>query len=270
MRQRTEWFDLPDALRDAITARTGEILDARTVSEGMNSPLAATLRTTDRVVFVKGTPNDHAGVVTQGREAMINPHVRPVAPALLWHIEDTAGWDVLGFEHVEGRHPDYAPGSPDLPAVVAAVDALGALPCPDLPIKDENRWRSYLDGNDPSPFAGSALLHTDYRPSNLLVVDDGTARIVDWAWPTRGAPWIDPACLLVWLIAFGHTPDQAEAHAARTRAWKTATPEGLDLFALANVRLWDDIAGHDPQDWTQRMSSAAQRWAHARGVSTPS
>ncbi|SDD24882.1 aminoglycoside phosphotransferase [Actinokineospora iranica] len=269
MRQRITWPNLPEALREDITARTGEILDARTVAKGMNSPLAMVLRTAAGTVFVKGIRNDHPGVISQEREALINPYVRAVSPALLWHIENTAGWNVLGFEHVEGRHPDYAPGSPDLPAVLAAVDAVGALPCPDLPIKNENRWRPYLDGDDPAPLTGSALLHTEYNPLNLLVTDGGAARIVDWAWPTRGASWIDPACLLIWFIVSGHCPDEAEAHVARTRAWATATPEALDLFALINLRLWGEIAHYSSQDWARRMSSAARRWAHARRVSAP-
>lgn len=266
MHQRTDWHDLPESLREAIAARTGTVLGARSVSEGMNSALAAILDTTNGTVFVKGIRTGHPGIVTQAREAMINPHVQPVAPALLWHIVDNTGWDVLGFEHVEGHHPDYAPGSPDLPAVLAAIDALGDLPCPDLPIKDANRWRSYLDGADPEQLTGETLLHTDYNPSNLLIGDDRTARIVDWAWPTRGAAWIDPCCLLVWLIASGHTPEQAEAHVSQTRAWATAPPAGLDLFARANVRLWDEIAGNNPQDWTQRMATAARTWADARLV----
>jgi hypothetical protein len=40
-------------------------------------------------------------------EAKINPWVLQVTPRLLWHLQAN-GWDVLGFEHVEGRHADYA------------------------------------------------------------------------------------------------------------------------------------------------------------------
>jgi hypothetical protein len=43
---------------------------------------------------------------------MINPHVRAVAPRLLWH-EQAVGWDQLAFEYIHGaRHADYSPGFP--------------------------------------------------------------------------------------------------------------------------------------------------------------
>jgi hypothetical protein len=265
MHQRTDWHDLPESLRDAVAAHTGPIRHARTVSEGLNSALAAILETATGTVFVKGMRADHRGVITQGREALINPHVRSIAPALRWHV-DVAGWNVLGFDHIEGRHPDYSPGSPDLAVVTATIDALAELPCPDLPIKDATRWRYYLDDHDPALLMGDTLLHTDYNPANVLITDDGTARLVDWAWPTRGAAWIDPCCLLIWLIASGHTPAQAETHVGKTRAWQDAPPAAVDVFALANVRLWDEIALNNLQPWQQRMATAARQWADSRLV----
>lgn len=266
MQQRTEWHDLPETLRDAVTARTGPILTARTVSEGRNSALAAVVHTTDGAVFLKGLRTDHRGVVTQAREALINPYVRSIAPALLWHLDDVAGWNVLAFEYVEGRHPSYAPGSPDLPAVIAAIDALGDLSCPDVPIKDATRWRSYLDEGDTAVLAGDTLSHTDYNPANLLVTDTGSVRMIDWAWPTRAAAWIDPGCLVLWLIASGHSPAQAEEWAARTRAWSSAAPEALDVFARVNVRVWDEITANSTESWKRRMAEAARQWADARLV----
>ncbi|HVK25262.1 MAG TPA: hypothetical protein VM677_28220 [Actinokineospora sp.] len=264
MLNRTEWLDLPEPLRDAIRARTGHILTARTASEGRNSALAAIVDTTDGTIFLKGIRNDHRGVVTQGREALINPYVRPVAPALLWHLDDVAGWNVLAFEYIEGRHPSYAPDSPDLPAVVAAIDALGALPCPAIPIKDAARWRTYLDDHDTAVLAGDTLSHTDYNPANLIITGDGSVRLIDWAWPTRAAAWIDPCCLVLWLIASGHTPVQAEEWAARTRAWASAPPASLDVFARVNVRVWNEIAGNSADQWKQRMAEAARQWADLR------
>lgn len=266
MHQRTDWDDLPEALRDVVTARTGPIHQAHTVSEGRNSALAAVLRTESGTVFVKGLRTDHPGVLTQGREALINPYVQPIAPALRWHIEDVAGWNVLGFEHVEGRHPDYSPGSPDVPLVTAALDVVTDLRCPDLPIKNYTRWRSYLDGQDPQVLAGDSLLHTDYNPANVLITSDGSVRMVDWAWPTRGAAWIDACCLVIWLIAAGHTPAQAEAHVGQARTWRSAPPSAVDAFAAANVRLWDEIVSNSPSQWHQQMADAARAWADSRMV----
>jgi hypothetical protein len=70
--------------------------------------------------------------VRQHREAMINPYVQPVAPRLLWQAEE-AGWNLLAFEYIPAvRHADYRPGSPDLPRVVAAMNQLRRIRCPDL------------------------------------------------------------------------------------------------------------------------------------------
>jgi len=188
-----------------------------------------------------------------------------VTPALRWHL-DVAGWNVLGFEHIEGRHPEYRPGSVDLPIVVEVMQALGAIPCPDVPVKDAGqRWASYLDRPAAAElFAGNTLLHTDYNPENILITPDGTARLIDWAWPTRGAAWIDPCCLLLRLIAAGHTARQAETWAQRTHAWHTASADALDMFSLASARLWKEIADSDPRPWKQRMATAAREWAGTR------
>jgi hypothetical protein len=61
---------------------------------------------------------------------MINPHVLPVSARLRWHIEDVAGWNLLGFDYVAGRHADYTPGSPDLAKVIATIRRLGQIHCP--------------------------------------------------------------------------------------------------------------------------------------------
>lgn len=265
MQERIEWHSLPASLRDAIADHSGPISEARTVSQGANSALAAVLATPGGRVFVKGIRVDHPGVVGQQREATINPHVQPLAPALLWRLDDVEGWDVLAFEYVEGRHPDYAPGSPDLPAVIAAIDTLAALPVPDLPLKDaRRRWAEYLDDDDAELLGGDTLLHTDYNPENILITTEDTPRMIDWAWPTRGAAWIDPCCLALRLIAAGHTAAQAEDWASRARAWAGAPRPALDVFARANVDMWDDIAANDPQPWKQRMAGAARQWAEAR------
>jgi aminoglycoside phosphotransferase (APT) family kinase protein len=56
---------------------------------------------------------------------------------------------------------------------------------------------------------GDALVHTDLNPANLIVTSGGL-RIVDWAYATKAAPWVELALLVQWLIGSGHTPGQAE------------------------------------------------------------
>jgi len=55
---------------------------------------------------------------------------------------------------------------------------------------------------------GDALLHTDVNPLNILLGPDRTW-IMDWAWPTRGAAFIDAACFLIRAMAAGHSASQA-------------------------------------------------------------
>jgi hypothetical protein len=263
--QRTDWEDLGQDVRDLIQAQTGPALHPRTVLSGLNSQLAVVLDTGAGQVFVKGLRTDHPGVVRQRREAMINPYVLPVAPRLRWQAEG-AGWSLLGFDYLpHARHADYAPGSADLPAVVHALNQLQRIPCPDLPVKRaEQRWAAYLDDDAARDLlAGETLLHTDFNPLNVLM-DAGTARIIDWAWPTRGAAFIDPACFLLRLILAGHTAAQAEAWAARCDSWASAPDNAISAFALACVRLYSEIAQQDPQPWKQRLAAAAQN-GHSTG-----
>ncbi len=232
--RHTDCDDLDQPVRDLIQARTGPAFSARTVSAGLNSQLAAVLDTADGQVFVKGLRTGHPGVVRQHREAMINPHVLSLAPRLRWQAEG-AGWNLLAFDYLPtARHADYSPGSADLPAVIEALNRLQQIPCPDLPVKRaEQRWSAYLD-HDPARelLAGQTLLHTDFNPLNVLM-DDGAAWIIDWAWPTRGAAFIDPACFLLRLMLHGHTAPQAEAWAQQCDSWVTASDQAVSVFALA-------------------------------------
>jgi thiamine kinase-like enzyme len=130
----------------------------------------------------------------------------------------------------------------------------------------EQRWAAYLDGDAArNLLAGEALLHTDFNPLNILI-GAGTAWIIDWAWPTRGAAFIDPACLLLRLMLDGHTAAEAEAWAAQCDSWAAAPGEAIDTFALACARLYGEIARADPQPWKQCLAAAGHDWARHRNV----
>ncbi|WP_341846386.1 aminoglycoside phosphotransferase [Streptomyces regalis] len=263
---RLHWNDLPTATRDAITARTGPIYATRTADKGLNSEIAATLDTRTGRVFVKGLRCDHPRAWTQHREAVINPYVAPFAPRLLWRIDD-GEWNLLGFEYLDGRPADYSPSSPDLSLVAEAIITLASISAPaDIELKQiEQRLADYLDDpEDAQLLRGDTLLHTDWTPDNVLIVD-GAARVVDWAWPTRGAAWIDAACWVVWLISAGHTPEAAEQWAAKTPAWATASARALDVFATAQQRLWEGIAADAPDvPWKRGLADAAASWSAYR------
>jgi hypothetical protein len=263
--RHTDWDELEAPVRLAIEARTGRVRAARSIDAGLNSQLAVVLDTDAGWVFVKGLRLDHPGVVRQGREAMINPYVHAVAPRLQWH-QQAAGWDLLAFEYIDGvRHADYRPGSPDLPRVISAMHDLAVVSCPDLPVKQaRQRWAAYVDREaDLDLLDGNALLHTDFNPLNILLGPD-RLWITDWAWPTRGAAFIDAACFLIRAMAAGHSASQAEALAARCPGWQQAPSAAIDVFALASARLYDEIARQDRQPFKQCLASAADAWVHYR------
>ncbi len=262
--QRRQWSDLPDEARAAVEAYTGPVLKAVPTGGGLNSGLASVLHDADGAVFVKGLPADHAQAWTQGREAAIAPHVADVAPRMLWHVR-AGDWDLIGYEHIDGRHADYTPGSPDMSRVAEALALLGKTPCPDVPVKTVHRWQDYVDRpEDLNRLDGVALLHTDLNPTNILVPGDGRALLVDWAWPTRAAAWIDPACWVVWLVAAGHTPAEAERQAAAIPSWSQADAVALDMFARVQARLWAEIADDTPGRWAEGVAEAAAQWEKHR------
>ena len=250
----TAWDRMPQEVRAAVAERTGAIEAVEPAPGGPSSQLAATLHTVTGPVFVKGLRSDHPWAWTQAREEAA---AAPVAPRVLWRIV-THGWDVLGFEHVEGEPADLRPGAKDLPAVVAAMTQLAGITAPERVLADAaERWGDQR-------FAGSSLLHTHWQSTNAIVTAGGV-RLVDWAWATRGAPWIDPACWVVWLINARHRPADAETWAGRVPAYGDATPEDLDLFATALAREWQRAADESPSRLTARLRDAAAAWdAHRR------
>ena len=265
--KRIAWNDLPGPLRSAIEARTGPVIAARTAGAGENSPLAAIITTADGMVFAKGMPSGHRRVASQEHEAVVAPLVQEISPALLWHF-DEAGWNVLGYEYVRGRHADYSPGSADLDAMVRLITALGEIKVLDAGLfkRAEDRWRSYVEEPEGAGLlSGSTLIHSDWAPDNVLM-SPGRAWLIDWAWPTLGAAWIDPACWVLRLMASGgHTAREAERQAARTRAFEAADPRHIDMFAAASLRLWTEIAQADGSAWTAAMARSAREWLRHRG-----
>ncbi|WP_084963725.1 hypothetical protein [Thermoactinospora rubra] len=266
--ERTHWEELPAETRGAIERLAGPITTAATVEEGMNSQIALVALSGFGRIFIKGIRSDDPRARMQRMEAMINPFVRHISPRLLWQTT-AGGWELLGFEYAGGEHADYGPGSADLPLVIEVMEELQGMRCPGLPLKTaEQRWAGYVGSSaELEHFRGETLLHTDYNPCNVLV--GARATLIDWAWPTRGAAWIDPACWVLRLVAQGQTPAEAESWAGRVGSWREASAEGIDAFARASVRLWDEIAAADPQPWKTGMALAAREWCSYRGSGPP-
>ena len=268
---RPAWDEFPAPLRDELAALLGGITSATMQSGGFTPGMAARLQLgSGRRVFAKGIPANHflAGKYRDEATTCRQLPAATPAPRLRWDGE-LAGWVVLVFDDIDGRHPRLSPGSPDVSQVVAMTAGLAAIltPCPDRsaplaaaelaglvhgwrelaadPPPDLDDWThrhladlaaletGWLEAAD-----GDTLLHGDINASNLLVDPAGKVWLVDWAQPVRGAGWIDVADLIPHLILGGHTPAQAERTLAAVPAWTRTPPGIITSYAVAFAGYW--------------------------------
>ncbi|MET7945893.1 hypothetical protein [Micromonospora sp. NPDC005324] len=269
MPRRRHWHELPEPVRAEVERQTGPIRSTETIRTGAACQVAVTLDTAAGRVFCKGGESTSPAAWLYRNEARVNPWLPEAAPRLLWSVERN-GWLLLGFQHVAGRHPDLAPGSPDLPLLAALLIELGGqlTPCPPVAVRPfAERWDSLIA---PELVEGDTLLHTDMTPRNFLVStgEAGSAtivRLVDWSSPARGAAWVDAAFLLLRLVRAGHTPAAAEAWATQIPAYVSAPEQSVTSFADALTRLWrrKQLAASAPHHGP--LLDAAHWWSAYRG-----
>ncbi|WP_019631984.1 hypothetical protein [Actinomadura atramentaria] len=261
--------EIPAGLLALIQARVGdEIRFSSTAARGNSSDATVLIDSEHGSFFVKAMRNRPGGRLDSLlREEAINPFIRPVAPAMRWRAEDD-DWVVLGFDAVDGRSSDFAPGSADLPAVIDVFNRIANLELPEV-ARDwrESRWdRFAADAEEAELFKGDGLLYTDPHPGNLMV-GARTAWAVGWSWPTRGAAFITPASFAFQLIVHGHSPESAELHASHCAAWRVADSRAIDAFAAAYTRLHRWLRLQRPgESWISAMADASETWAEHRGV----
>ncbi|TCO64963.1 phosphotransferase [Actinocrispum wychmicini] len=281
MTTRRDWHDLPDGVRRAVEHRTGTVREAESPAGGRNSELAATLSTDSGRVFCKGVTTGSSLAVMHRNEIAVSP-VLPerLAPRLLWHL-DVDGWLLLGFEYVSGYHANLSPGSPDLPAVAEAVQEIRQVPAPSgrpmaaqwaralkpelesPPPADTDPWSvANADrlvawaSRAPDHMDGDSLVHSDLNPANFLVAK--RAWVIDWAWWRTGAAWIDPAYLVIRLIAEGHDAGAAEKWALQFDSFAAAPPDALTAYSASVLRLWERRFANTP------ATNAARAWTQYR------
>ncbi|GGV72138.1 hypothetical protein GCM10010277_84670 [Streptomyces longisporoflavus] len=255
--------EIPPTVARMIEIRSGPILESSPVTGGLNSEIAAHVRTETQTLFVKGLRTSNPRAWTQTREAAINPFVHGLSPRMVWQADDDA-WHLLAFEYTEGRHANWKPGSDDLEPVLDVMQELAGRPLPPLQLRRfSDRMAGCAAPDELHHFDGSALLRTEWNPENVLIADGGV-RLVDWGWVSLGAAWIDPALWVLWLIAAGHDPEQAEYAAAGHQAWRQASYEALAAFSRAQLRLWDSIAGQSSTAWAGPLQQAATSWRDYR------
>jgi hypothetical protein len=78
---------------------------------------------------------------------------------------------------------------------------------------------------------------------------------------------LDPAILALQLVAAGHSAESADSWAAHCPAWTDADPHAIDAFAMAELRMFQNLVEHRPdEEWLGAMVTAAREWLAHRGV----
>ncbi|WP_425829263.1 hypothetical protein [Streptomyces fractus] len=264
MNHRADWHDLPTETRAAVEQHTGPVREAQTAPHGVMSRLACTIRTAAGATFVKGVPHDDPQAWVYRHEAQTTRHA-PYAPRALWEAEG-GGWQLYGYEYIEGRHPDLSPNSDDLDALVRTLTAVSETPWPHHVNKKplHARWSEFLPETDPPGLLGRALAHTDMSPHNMLVTPDGDLLLLDWALSCPAPAWADAALAIPRLISAGHTAEQAEARMRAVPAYRAAATDSVTLFACTLLAAWETWERTRPMPHRSELTAAARVWATHR------
>ncbi|MEU0115460.1 phosphotransferase [Streptomyces bobili] len=261
---RIEWFDLPAPARAAVEKHTGAVETAETAPHGVMSRLACTIRTPAGRAFVKGTPQNDPQAWVYRHEAQVTRNA-PQAPRLLWEV-DTGGWLLYGYEYVEGRYPDLAPGSHDLAHLVRTLIVVSETPWPE-PLRKRplhTRWADFLPADVPPGLQGRGLAHTDMSPHNMLVTSTGELLLLDWALSCPAPTWADTALAVPRLISAGHTAEQAETIARQVPAYQAADSATITTFACTVYTAWEDWERTRPLPHRAALTAAVRTWAAHR------
>lgn len=212
-------------------------------------------------VFVKGVEGVSRRMRFLRNEITAGTLAEGLAPAVLFSA-DIGEWLVVVFEYLPGRAADLSPGSADLPVVARTLNRIGDRTAPGLrPLRDRwsgtdwwarladehpeavhgwdaaemNRWAIRL----PDLAAGDRLTHTDLHGDQFRIGQDGAVHVIDWAFPGAGAPWVDPAFIVLRLIEAGHDPADAEAWArANLTGLHDVEDAHLSAFAAYLAGMW--------------------------------
>lgn len=252
---RSDWTALPDAVVDGIADRVGRPFDVVPAPSGNHAEIAATVSGPGTAVFVKAASAGVRSLRYELTATLAAAKVTDTAPMVRWHFE-AAGWLVMGAELLHGPHPDLSPGAADLGLLTAALKGLQETPALGEP------WftpAARLGWSHPA-MDGTMLVHSDLNPTNMIVTADGL-RIVDWAWATRAAPWVELALLVQWLIGSDHTAGQAEEWLSQFPVWEATGPDVLDDFAVRNAAKWSAKARQHPDRWVHDLADWTGEWA---------
>lgn len=294
---RRDWEQIPSTVRCAIERQCGSVIAAEAPASGINSHFAATLRTADRKLFCKGIAADHPSARMYHNEVEVNHYLpHSIAPPFVSEIHQD-DWLILVFQHIDGKHPDFSPGSPDLVQMAEKISTMslelacvpGTVARPLGPnVEKFHIWRRFFEGSissgdldgwalenlallvewesrAPHSVGGNTLLHSDLNAGNILIGKN--VYFIDWACASRGAPWVDIAYTVPRLIASGHSPQRAEEWAQKIPAWSTATDSALTAFAV-NMAGIGEYRSRQGVLNARLLVASSREWARYRLEST--
>ncbi|MEU6934931.1 hypothetical protein AB4225_36035 [Streptomyces sp. 2RAF24] len=260
------WADLPALLRHSITDQFHPSDPVEPVEGGFTPGVRVRMQqAAGGEVFLKAIPTSDPLADMYRTEAAINRTLPDGSGPQLLSERDEEGWIILAFTYIPGRHPDLAPGSPDLPAVLDTVAALHAplTPCPypHAPAFTAHPVVAHAADHHHA-MTGDALLHCDIRADNMLLGPRGPL-LVDWALAHRGAPWLDTALMVPQLILAGHNAEEAEKHASQIPAYRDAPDDAITAFASSITAYWTERAHQGVpalRQYRQRAVEAGRAW----------
>lgn len=286
---RTAWADTPAPVRAAVAEALGApIADHTDLHGGMSPGPAVRLRLADgRQVFVKAVSaevreHNHRMIVQEAGILDILPESVP-APRRLATVE-SGPWVALATTWAGG----VTPGSWTDDAIAAVATACrttnghrapSSLPPVARRVFDFDGWARLLElgaAGDPahaeaaaalvagweSWTAGDALVHRDLRLDNTAVGGPGApATLLDWAYASAGAPWIDLAQMAADVVATGHVLGPAVATDRAYRLLRTLPPEA-SRFVVGLAGMWTVRAATIPDTVMPTISA----WRRARAA----
>ncbi|MFF5077692.1 hypothetical protein ACFY36_11610 [Actinoplanes sp. NPDC000266] len=263
---RVSWADTPQPLRDAVAGALGSaVAGYRDLRGGMSPGPAVGLRLADgRRVFVKAESaevrvHNHAMVLRESAILDELPASVP-APRRLATVE-CGPWVALATTWAAGASGALW-NDTSIAVVVRACRTVSGhrAPAALVPVAERlfgfDGWERLLklgdsdsDGDgDPHVrpaaamvagweqwTAGDALVHRDIRVDNTARGRE--AILLDWAYASAGAPWIDLAQLAADVVASGHEAGPRAAVDRAHRLLRTLPPEA-SRFVVGLAGMW--------------------------------
>lgn len=225
--RRLDWAHLPPQVRFDVEARLGSpVVADETLTHGFVPVIETVLTCADgsahllRAASTKAQRTFAAALRSEARWLAALPAAVPV-PALESFVD--GDWVVLLLS-VEDSRPPARPWDPaELASVLSVLGSIvpSLTPAP-AGVRDFaedladwlGRWDLLEDRDDlgtpgqllaagrlaarlPEVTAGDTLVHTDLRDDTVRIAPGGRVLLDGWAWPVRGATWLDSLLVLV-------------------------------------------------------------------------